>query len=142
MLHLRGVKLQLGLKPLRRNLTHSIYSVRFYKASIHHTYIRPIHQDKIKSRKIWIHHRMDPYIKKNIDKYMAPYLISSNGEVNLQHYTRSYLCLTYRAYAYIWHEFGIHTCPVYNVCGRRVLCMQHIWHFFHARVRTPKAILT
>ena len=26
MLHLRGVKLQLGLKPLRRNLTHSVYS--------------------------------------------------------------------------------------------------------------------
>jgi len=25
MLHLRGVKLQLGLKPLRRNLTHSVY---------------------------------------------------------------------------------------------------------------------
>ena len=24
MLHLRGVKLQLGLKPLRRNLTHSV----------------------------------------------------------------------------------------------------------------------
>jgi len=27
MLHLRGVKLQLGLKPLRRNLTHSVYIV-------------------------------------------------------------------------------------------------------------------
>jgi len=27
MLHLRGVELQLGLKPLRRNLTHSVYSV-------------------------------------------------------------------------------------------------------------------
>jgi len=27
MLHLREVKLQLGLKPLRRNLTHSVYSV-------------------------------------------------------------------------------------------------------------------
>jgi len=27
MLHLRGIKLQLGLKPLRRNLTHSFYSV-------------------------------------------------------------------------------------------------------------------
>ena len=26
MLHLRGVKLQLGLKPLNRNLTHSVYS--------------------------------------------------------------------------------------------------------------------
>jgi len=26
MLQLRGVKLQLGLKPLRRNLTHSVYS--------------------------------------------------------------------------------------------------------------------
>jgi len=26
MLHLRGVKLQLGFKPLRRNLTHSVYS--------------------------------------------------------------------------------------------------------------------
>jgi len=29
MLHLKGVKLQLGLKPLRRNLTHSGYSVFF-----------------------------------------------------------------------------------------------------------------
>ena len=27
MLHLRWVKLQLGLKSLRRNLTHSLYSV-------------------------------------------------------------------------------------------------------------------
>jgi len=27
MLHLRGVKLQLGLKPLHRNLTHSVYRV-------------------------------------------------------------------------------------------------------------------
>jgi len=27
MIHLREVKLQLGLKPLRRNLTHYVYSV-------------------------------------------------------------------------------------------------------------------
>jgi len=27
MVHIRGVKLRLGFKPLRRNLTHSVYSV-------------------------------------------------------------------------------------------------------------------
>jgi len=32
MLHLRGVKLQLGLKPLRRNLTHSVYSEHLRKS--------------------------------------------------------------------------------------------------------------
>jgi len=30
MLHLRGVKLQLGLKPLRRNLTRSVYSENIF----------------------------------------------------------------------------------------------------------------
>jgi len=34
MLHLRGVRLQPGLKPQRRNLTHSVYSENVIKIMI------------------------------------------------------------------------------------------------------------
>jgi len=36
MLHLRGVKLQLGLTRLHRNLTHSVYSVIFFSFFFSH----------------------------------------------------------------------------------------------------------